>query len=115
VDADGFIFVQDRARDFIKTKGNRVGAKELENVISELPEVVEVAVIGVPHETLGEAIKAFVVAGRGAQLTEEDVRRYCAEKLPAFKVPETVVLTPSLPKNSSGKVLKPKLREEERS
>ncbi|MCF7848546.1 MAG: AMP-binding protein [Kiritimatiellales bacterium] len=113
VDADGFIFVQDRARDFIKSKGNRVGAKELENVIAELPEVVEVAVIGVPHETLGEAIKAFVVAARGTPLTAEDIRRHCAEKLPAFKIPEAVEFLAALPKNSAGKVLKPKLREQE--
>ena len=112
VDADGFIYVQDRARDFIKTKGNRVSAKELENVIAELAEVVEVAVIGIPHETLGEAIKAFVVLVRDAPLTEEDVRRQCAQKLPAFKIPEAVEFMASLPKNSAGKVLKPKLREQ---
>jgi long-chain acyl-CoA synthetase len=110
VDADGFIFVQDRARDFIKTGGNRVGSKELENVIAQLSEVVEVAVIGVPHDILGEAIKAFVVVTRGSKLTRDDIRKHCRKELVAYKVPEMVEFIQSLPKNSAGKVMKPQLR-----
>ncbi len=111
VDDDGFIFVQDRARDFIKTGGKRVGAKELEDVICELQDVIETAVIGVPHETLGEAIKAYLVIRRDAKLESDDVRRHIASRLEMFKVPESIEFIPALPKNSSGKVLKPKLRE----
>jgi acyl-CoA synthetase (AMP-forming)/AMP-acid ligase II len=111
VDADGFIYVQDRARDFIKTGGKRVGAKELENVISELQEVIEAAVIGIPHPTLGEAIKAYLVVRRGAELSKEDVRRHIAGRLEVHKIPEFIEFTARLPKNSAGKVLKPRLRE----
>ena len=111
VDEDGFIFVQDRARDFIKTGGKRVGAKELEDVIAELQDVIETAVIGIPHETMGEAIKAYLVVRRDAKIGIEDVRRHIASRLEAHKIPEVVEFIDSLPKNSAGKILKPKLRE----
>ena len=65
VDEDGFLFILERSRDFIKAMGNRVSPKEVEEVIAELPQVVETAVIGVPHEIWGEAIHAFVVTARG--------------------------------------------------
>ena len=111
VDADGFIFVVEREREMIKSGGNRVSAKEVEDVIAELPEVVEVAVLGTPHELLGEAIGAFVVVGPHAAITAEVVREHCQKRLPTFKVPENVVFLKSMPHNSSGKVLKPKLQE----
>lgn len=111
VDADGFIFVVEREREMIKSGGNRVSAKEVEDVIAEMPEVVEVAVLGMPHELLGEAICAFVVAGPHPVITAEAVREHCQKRLPAFKVPENVIFLKSMPYNSSGKVLKPQLRE----
>ena len=94
----------------IKSGGNRVSAKELEEAIAELPGVVEVAVLGVPHELLGEAIKAFVVALPQASLTPEDVQAHCRKRLAAFKTPEEVVFLNSMPHNSSGKILKSKLK-----
>ena len=111
VDADGFIFIVERERELIKSGGNRVSAKEVEDVIAEMPEVVEVAVLGIPHEILGEGICAFVVAGSPATITPNAVRGHCQRRLPAFKVPENVTFLKSLPHNSSGKVLKPKLKE----
>ena len=111
VDKDGFIFIQDCARDFIKTRGKRVGAKELEDVIAELQDVIESAVIGVPHETMGEAIKAYLVVRRDAKVEIEDVRRHIAGRLEAYKVPEFIEFIDNLPENSAGKVLKTKLRE----
>ena len=111
VDADGFIFIVDRERDLIKSGGNRVHAREVEDVIAEIPEVVEVAVIGTPHELLGEAIKAFVVLTRDARITPDYVVTYCRKRLPSFKAPEAVVFLSEMPHNGSGKVLKPKLRE----
>jgi long-chain acyl-CoA synthetase len=113
VDEDGFIFVQDRARDFIKASGKRVGAKEVEDVISELPDIIEVAVIGVPHDTKGEAIKAFVVPNPVSMLSESDVRKHCGIRMATYKVPEAIVFLRTLPKNNSGKVLKTRLREME--
>jgi len=111
VDSDGFIFIVERDRELIKSGGNRVSAKEVEDVIAELPEVVEVAVVGVPHDLLGEAIKAFVVLTKGAVIATEDVQSHCRKCLPAFKVPEEVLVIKSMPHNESGKVLKNKLRE----
>ena len=111
VDSDGFIFIVEREREMIKSGGNRVSAKEVEDVIAELPEVVEVAVLGMPHELLGEAIKAFMVVAQDAGITPHAVEAHCRKRLPSFKVPEEILFLPTMPHNGSGKVLKPKLRE----
>jgi long-chain acyl-CoA synthetase len=111
VDADGFIFIVEREREMIKSGGNRVSAREIENVIAEIPEVVEVAVVGAPDDLLGEAIKAFVVLAPSARLASEHIYRHCQKGLPPFKVPDEVFLLDRLPHNDSGKVLKAKLRE----
>ncbi|MGD0652987.1 MAG: AMP-binding protein [Thermoguttaceae bacterium] len=110
VDRDDFIFIVDRARDFIKAMGNRVSPKEIEEVISQMPEVVEAAVIGVPDEIWGEAIKAYLTTNKPGQLTVEDVRNYCLLQLPNYKVPEYVEFLPQLPKTANGKVAKEVLR-----
>jgi acyl-CoA synthetase (AMP-forming)/AMP-acid ligase II len=110
VDADGFLFIVDRERDMIKSGGNRVSAKEIEDVICELPDVVEVAVIGVPHEWMGEAIAAFVVLTRDPQVGPEEIRGHCRRRLASFKIPGTLEIVSELPHNSSGKVLKNGLR-----
>ena len=95
----------------IKSGGNRVSAKEVEDVIAELSEVVEAAVVGAPHELLGEAIHAFVVTRPGSPLTADAVAEHCRSRLPSFKTPEQVVLLPRMPHTSSGKISKPKLKE----
>ncbi len=110
VDSDGFIFVVERERDMIKSGGNRISAKEVEDVIAELPEVVEVAVLGAPHDLLGEAIKAFVVPNQEGCMESQDVLRHCRSRLPAFKVPEEVIFLDAMPHNGSGKVLKRELK-----
>lgn len=111
VDGDGFIFIVERDREMIKSGGNRVSAKEVEDVIAELPAIVEVAVIGVPHEVLGEAIKAFVVLAGEASLTASEITDYCRRKLPGFKCPESLEILDVLPHTSSGKVAKRTLKE----
>jgi long-chain acyl-CoA synthetase len=111
VDADGFIYIVERERELIKSGGNRVSAKEVEDVIAELPEVVEVAVLGAPHEILGEAIKAFVVVTPDARLQPEAIEAHCRKRLPSFKVPEEISFLQTLPHNDSGKVMKLKLKE----
>ncbi len=113
VDSHGFIFIVERERDIIKCGGNRVSAKEIEEVIAELPAVVEVAVLGTAHELLGEAIKAFVEPVEGAGLTSQDVIAHCRRRLPLFKVPQEVILVEAMVHNSAGKVLKRKLKEYE--
>ncbi len=110
VDHDGFIFIVDRARDFIKSMGNRISPKEVEDIIAERPEVVEVAVIGVPDDVWGEALKAIVVLASPDALGSEEIIRHCNERLPNYKVPGHVAVVSALPKNESGKVLKGVLR-----
>jgi acyl-CoA synthetase (AMP-forming)/AMP-acid ligase II len=109
VDGDGFIYVEGRARDFIKSMGNRVSPKEIEDVIAELPQVVEAAVVGFPHEIWGEALRAFVVPAVPGQLTAQEVRDHCLTQLPNYKVPTAVEFLDRLPKTSSGKVDKASL------
>ena len=110
VDSDGFIFIVERARDFIKSMGNRVSPKEIEEVISELPAIVESAVIGVPHEIWGEAIKAYIITAKPDLLTVDDVRNHCLRRLPNYKVPEYVEFMQQMPKTANGKVAKEVLR-----
>jgi acyl-CoA synthetase (AMP-forming)/AMP-acid ligase II len=110
VDRDGFIFIVERSRDFIKAMGNRVSPKEIEEVISEMPEVVEAAVIGVPDEIWGEAIKAFITTAKPGLISVEDVRNHCLRRLPNYKVPEYIEFLPQLPKTANGKVAKGVLR-----
>jgi long-chain acyl-CoA synthetase len=110
VDRDGFIFIVERERELIKSGGNRVSAKEVEETIAELPEIIEVAVVGTPHELLGEAITAFAVTTTETGLTPNRVTEHCRKRLPAFKTPERVILLRSMPHNISGKILKQQLK-----
>jgi acyl-CoA synthetase (AMP-forming)/AMP-acid ligase II len=110
VDDDGFIFIVERSRDFIKAMGNRVSPKEIEEVLCEMPEIVEAAVIGVPDDIWGEAVKAYLTTAKPGQLTVESVRSHCLRRLPNFKVPEYVEFLPRLPKTSNGKIAKDELR-----
>lgn len=111
VDRDGFIFVVDRARDFIKSAGNRISPQEVEDTIAAHPDVLHVAVVGVPDELFGEAIAAFIVPRSRSLLNENQIGAYCNERLPNHKVPQYVYLVDSLPMNEFGKVLKAKLRQ----
>lgn len=111
VDADGFIYVVEREREMIKCGGNRVGAKEVEDVIAELRGVVEVAVVGAPHAILGEGIVAFVSVPSADDSRAIDVLDHCRRRLPASRTPEAVVHLPRLPHNGSGKILKASLKQ----
>jgi long-chain acyl-CoA synthetase len=108
-DDDGCIFLTGRARDMIKAGGNRISAREIEDVILELNGVVEAAVIGIPDEILGEAPKAFVVS---STVSEDVLRRHIGARLPTFKHPRWFEFRQSLPKNQAGKILKSALRAE---
>jgi long-chain acyl-CoA synthetase len=110
-DEDGYIFLTGRARDIIKAGGNRVSAKEIEDAVLEIPAVLETAVIGVPDEILGEAIKVFVVP-RDNHVTAEEVKIALQRRFPVFKHPKWVEVREALPKSGSGKILKAVLREE---
>ncbi|KKK64505.1 hypothetical protein LCGC14_2983520, partial [marine sediment metagenome] len=110
VDEDGFIYIVERARDFIKAMGNRVSPAEVEDVIAQMPEVAEVAVIGIDDETFGEAVKAFVVSAEIGQLTAEQIRTHCLKQLPNYKIPQQVEFLARLPKTPNGKVAKGQLK-----
>jgi long-chain acyl-CoA synthetase len=111
LDEDGYLYLVDRAKDMIIRAGENVYCVEIENVLAEHPDILDAAVVGVPHKQLGEEVKAVVQLRRGSAITDADVRAYCAEHLAAFKVPEYVDLREDpLPRNPAGKVLKSVLR-----
>jgi fatty-acyl-CoA synthase len=112
VDADGYIYVVDRKKDMIKTGGENVASSEVEEMIYQLPQVSEVAVVGVPHPRWVEAVVAVVVVKAGQTLSKEAVHSHCAAHLAPFKVPKDIVFAEALPKNPSGKLLKRELRHE---
>lgn len=103
MDDEGYLYFVGRKDDIIKSRGEKVAPKEVENVLYMLPEVTEAAVVGVPDPILGEAIKAFVVVRNGA-LTENDVLGHCRSNLEDFMMPKYVELCDELPKNPSGKI-----------
>lgn len=105
-DEDGHLYFISRRDDLIKTAGERVGPREVENVVYELPQVKEAAVIGVPDDILGQAIKAFVALVDGAALTEAEVIKHCQKRLEKFMVPKYVEFRPELPKTNTGKISK---------
>jgi len=111
VDNDGFIYIVDRAKDFLKCGGKRVSCHQVENVLLDNPALLEAAVIGEPDDVLGEAAVAYVVPRDTKDRPSlEILKLHCKEKLPPPFVPKRFVLLKSLPKNSSGKVLKAQLK-----
>jgi long-chain acyl-CoA synthetase len=105
-DADGHLYFISRRDDLIKTAGERVSPREVENVLYELDAVKEAAVIGIPDEMLGSAIKAFVALREGMMLTEAEVIKHCQKRLERSRVPKQVAFVAELPKTSSGKISK---------
>jgi fatty-acyl-CoA synthase len=109
---DGYLYVVDRKKDMIKSGGENVATREVEEAIYTLDEVAEAAVFAVPHPRWVEAVTAVVVPKPGLSLTSEQVRAHARARLAHFKVPKYVVITDTLPKNPSGKILKRQLRDE---
>jgi long-chain acyl-CoA synthetase len=104
MDAEGYLYFLGRKDDIIKTRGEKVSPREVENVLYDLAGVADAAVVGVPDEILGQAIKAVVTVQAGATLTARDVLRHCSERLETFMVPKTVEFRESMPKTTSGKI-----------
>ena len=111
LDADGFVFIVDRKKDLIKTSGYQVWPREIEEALAAHPAVAEVGVAGVPDETKGEAVRAWVVLRQGQQATEAELRAFCRERLAAYKVPGRVEFRHDLPKTMVGKVLRRALQD----
>ena len=110
LDDEGYLSVVDRKKDMIKTGGENVASREVEEALYRMPGISEAAVIGLPHPRWIEAVTAVVVAKPGVVLDEAAVIAHCAVLLAHFKTPKAVVLVDALPKNPSGKLLKRELR-----
>jgi fatty-acyl-CoA synthase len=111
IDAEGYVTIVDRKKDMILTGGENVYSTEVENVLYSHPAILECAVIGVPDEKWGEAVKAVIVLKHGRRVDESAIIRFCKERLARFKAPKSVEFTAALPKTGSGKILKKELRE----
>jgi amino acid adenylation domain-containing protein len=105
-DEDGFLYFVGRTDDVFKCKGEKISPKEIEHVLYELEAVAEAAVVGVPHEIDGQAVKAVVAPAPGATLSEEQVRRHCRARLENYMVPRFVDVLEALPKTDTGKIRK---------
>ncbi|WP_404362330.1 AMP-binding protein [Marinobacter sp.] len=112
VQEDGYMRIVDRKKDMIIVSGFNVFPNEIEDVITGHPKVTECAVVGVPDDKSGEAVKAFVVASSG-DLTESELKEFCRERLTAYKVPKKFEFRDDLPKTNVGKILRRELRDEE--
>jgi len=104
MDEDGYLYFIDRKDDIIKSRGEKVSPKEVENVLYGIDDIIEAAVIGVPDVILGATIKAFVVLKRGSDLREKDIQKYCSAHLEDLMVPKFVEFRGKLPKTKSGKI-----------
>ena len=111
MDQDGYTFIEDRKKDMILVSGFNVYPNEIENVIVEMPGVLEAAAIGLPDERSGEIVKVFVVR-KDPSLTEKDIMDYCKENLTGYKRPRLVEFRDELPKTNVGKILRRALRDE---
>jgi long-chain acyl-CoA synthetase len=111
IDDEGFIYIVDRAKDMLIRGGENIYCIEVENVMYEHPAVMDAALVGLPHKTLGEEPAAVVTLKPGATASEDDIRSHVAHRLAAFKVPVKVVFWPdALPRNPAGKILKTELK-----
>jgi long-chain acyl-CoA synthetase len=113
LDDEGFIYVEDRAKDMVIRAGENIYCAEVEGVIYEHPAVYEVAVFGIPHERLGEELVAAIVLRADATVTEDEIREHVKSKLAPFKVPSRITFsTEQLPRSATGKILKRELRDD---
>jgi acyl-CoA synthetase (AMP-forming)/AMP-acid ligase II len=110
VDADGFLYLHDRVKDMIISGGENIYPAEVENAIFGHPAVAEVAVIGVPDEKWGEAVKAVIVPAPGAHRDDAAVIAWAAERIARYKLPKAIAWVDALPRNHTGKVLRRELR-----
>jgi long-chain acyl-CoA synthetase len=106
IDEDGYFFIVDRKKDLVIRGGYNVYPREIEDVVYEHPAVREAAVLGVPHETLGEEVAAVVSLKPGAAAEPDEIREWVKERVAAYKYPRHVWIVDELPKGPTGKILK---------
>jgi long-chain acyl-CoA synthetase len=111
IDADGYLYIVDRAKDMVIRGGENIYCLEVENALYDHPDVIDAAVVGIPHKTLGEEPAAVVQLRPEGTATEAELRQWVRERLAAFKVPVRVLFRAEpLPRNANGKILKNELR-----
>jgi fatty-acyl-CoA synthase len=110
LDSDGYLFIHDRIKDMIITGGENVYPAEVESAIYGHPDVLEVAVIGIPDDQWGEAVKAVCAPKPDMTIDPESIISWARERIAGFKVPKSVDIVPALPRNASGKILRKDLR-----
>lgn len=106
MDSEGYLYFIARKDDMIKTAGEKVSPKEIENVLYEMEDILEAGVVGVPDEILGNTIKAVVALKKDSKLTEKDIIIYCSKRLENFMIPKYIEIRKQLPKTSTGKISK---------
>jgi long-chain acyl-CoA synthetase len=112
MDEDGYVFIVDRLKDMIITGGENIYPREIEELLYAYPSIAEAAVVGIPDKLRGHAARAYVVAAEGHILDVKALRSYLQARLAPYKVPKEFSEVKSLPKNSTGKILKRVLREQ---
>ncbi|MHB1419209.1 MAG: long-chain-fatty-acid--CoA ligase [Bacillota bacterium] len=111
-DEDGYLYIVDRKHDMIIRGGENIYPAEIEQILYTHPKVLEVAVIGVPHETMGEEVQAVIVLKEGMEVSQEEIIEFCRGRMAGYKRPRLVDFVDTLPRNPSGKVLKRTLKEQ---
>lgn len=110
IDIDGNLFLVDRKDDLILKSGFKIYPREIEEVLEQLPHILESAVVGVPDPVMGHETKACVVLKNGAEISSGDIVEYCRERMAIYKCPKIVRFYKELPKAPGGKILKSELR-----
>jgi fatty-acyl-CoA synthase len=111
LDEEGYVFIHDRVKDMIVSGGENIYPAEVENALFAHPDIADVAVIGVPDEKWGEAVKACVVLAEGKTLSEDEIIAFARARIAGYKLPKSVDFVAALPRNPSGKILRRELRE----
>jgi len=109
LDEDGYLYIVGRQKEVIIRGGNNIYATDVEAVLLEHPDIHEAAVVGVPHDVLGEDVAAFVSLRDGSSGDVDELRAFCARRLADYKVPRQITFVDALPRNATGKVLKQQL------
>ena len=109
-DEGGYLYVVDRKKDMVIRGGHNIGTQEVEAVLLRYEGVEEVAVIGIPHDKLGEDLLAVMTVAPGAQVDTDKIREFCADKLADFKIPRRFEIIAEMPRSPMGKILKTELR-----
>jgi acyl-CoA synthetase (AMP-forming)/AMP-acid ligase II len=110
-DADGYLYIHDRVKDMIISGGENIYPAEIESALFGHPAIADVAVIGVPDDEWGEAVKAIVVKKPGVEVADTEIILFAQERIARFKAPKSVDFVDALPRNPTGKILKRQLRE----